>query len=120
MSDVAGGMPDPRRSTRSGKAVPWRRRFRGLVLRWNLDDLFLRGQCGLDVVIRRLRLGAAPVSDRRRFVIVQIDGLSRAGLEQALARGYMPRLRRLLSGGRYRMTPMAAGMPTSTPTFQMA
>ena len=120
MSNVARGMPQPGRGTRTTKAAHGWRRSLALALRRSLDDLFLRVQHGLDVVIRRLRLGAAPVSDRRRFVIVQIDGLSRAVLEEALARGYMPRLRRLLSGGRYRMTPMAAGIPTSTPTFQMA
>src|SRR5262249_59389851 len=82
--------------------------------------LSLRVQHELDRLIHRVRRDAAPVPDRRRFVIVQIDGLSRAVLDDALAQGYMPHLRHLVSGGRFRMTPMTAGIPTSTPAFQMA
>ena len=50
---------------------------------------------------------------------MQIDGLSRVVLEQGLASGYMPFLKRLLRHG-YRLEPMAVGLPTSTPAFQMA
>jgi hypothetical protein len=85
-----------------------------------LDDLFLRAQGVIDRLVRRLRLGRAPAPGRRRLLVVQIDGLSRAVLDQALARGQMPFLRRLLARGGHRLTPMTVGIPTSTPAFQMA
>jgi type I phosphodiesterase/nucleotide pyrophosphatase len=84
------------------------------------DDLFLGTQAVIDRLVRRLRLGAAPVSDRRRLLIVQIDGLSRVVLERALARGHMPVLRRLVEDGESRLRTMTVGMPTSTPAFHMA
>ena len=84
------------------------------------DDLFLGAQAAIDRLVRRLRLGAAPVSDGRRLLIVQIDGLSRAVLDHALARGHMPVLRGLVESGESRLRPMTVGMPTSTPAFQMA
>ena len=85
-----------------------------------LDDLVLGLQRALDRLVRRLRLGAAPVPDRRRLLIVQIDGLSRAVLEEAIAKGRVPFLARLVSQRGYRMAPMSVGLPTSTPAFQMA
>ena len=85
-----------------------------------LDDLVLSLQRRLDRLVRRLRLGRAPVSGRRRLLVVQIDGLSRAVLERALAEGRMPFLRRLLQRGGCRLHPMSVGLPTSTPAFQMA
>ena len=85
-----------------------------------LDDLFLGAQAAIDRIIRRLRLGPPPVAGRRRLLIVQIDGLSRAVLEQALARGDMPVLRRLVGRDGHRLSPMTVGIPTSTPAFQMA
>ena len=57
-----------------------------------LDDLVLGLQRALDRLVRRLRLGAAPVPDRRRLLIVQIDGLSRAVLEEAIALDDLERL----------------------------
>src|SRR3989442_12421 len=86
----------------------------------SLDDFFLSLQRGVDRAIRRLRLGPAPRREGRRFLIVQIDGLSRSVLEQALAEGRMPFLRHLLDRHGYRVQPMTVGMPTSTPAFQMA
>src|SRR5256885_17226313 len=85
-----------------------------------LDDVVLGLQRVLDRLVRRLRLGAPPVPGRRRLLIVQIDGLSRAVLEQALARGRAPFLGRLLRERGYQMAPMSVGLPTSTPAFQMA
>src|SRR5882672_2282628 len=85
-----------------------------------LDDLVLGLQRALDRLVRRLRLGSAPVPDRRRLLIVQIDGLSRAVLEEAMARGRAPFLARLLRHRSYRLAPMCAGLPTSTPAFQLA
>ncbi len=86
----------------------------------SLDDLVLSLQRWLDRLVRRLRLGRAPVPGRRRLLVVQIDGLSRAVLERALAEGRMPFLRRLLQRGGCRLQPMSVGLPTSTPAFQMA
>jgi hypothetical protein len=93
-------------------ALGWRRA--------TFDDLSLRAQHGLDRLIRRLRLGPPPPPVRRRFLVVQIDGLSHTVLDEALARGHMPFLRRLLDRGGYRLAPMTVGIPTSTPAFQMA
>jgi hypothetical protein len=87
----------------------------------SLDEPVLRLQRLVDRLVRRLRLGAAPEpSPRHRLLIVQIDGLSRAVLEQALAEGRMPFLRRLLKRHGHRLTPMCVGLPTSTPAFQIA
>jgi hypothetical protein len=85
-----------------------------------LDDLVLGLQRALDRLVRRLRLGPPPSPGRRRLLIVQIDGLSRAVLEEAMARGRAPFLARLVGRRGYLMTPMCAGLPTSTPAFQMA
>src|SRR5439155_27080760 len=85
-----------------------------------LDDLVLGLQRALDRLVRRVRLGAPPVPGRRRLLIVQIDGLSRAVLEDAITRGRVPFLARLLHRPGYQMAPMCAGLPTSTPAFQLA
>jgi hypothetical protein len=67
------------------------------------------------------RAGSDPgVRTPRRLLIVQIDGLSRAALEQALGSGRMPFLRRLLGRHCFRLEPMTVGLPTSTAAFQMA
>jgi hypothetical protein len=89
-------------------------------MQMSLDDLFLLVQRAVDRLVRRVRLGGAPPRDRRRFLIVQIDGLSRAVLERALATGCMPFVRGLLRRHGYRVEPMSVGMPTSTPAFQLA
>ena len=65
----------------------------------SLDDVVLALQHRLDRLIRRLRRGAAPARTHRRLLIVQIDGLARAVLEEALASGRMPFLRRRLRRG---------------------
>jgi len=85
-----------------------------------LDDVVLALQHLVDRFIRRARLGPPPAAGARRLLIVQIDGLSRSVLEQGLAEGRMPFLRRLLKRGDLQLRPMAVGMPTSTPAFQMA
>jgi hypothetical protein len=77
-------------------------------------------QQAVDRAIRRFRRGARPERSQRRLLIVQIDGLSRAVLEHALASGRMPFVRRMLRDRRYEMEPMSVGLPTSTPAFQMA
>src|SRR2546428_697713 len=89
-------------------------------LRMLLDDLALRLQRLLDRLVRRLHLGRAPEATQRRVLIVQIDGLSRSVLEQALANRTAPFLARLLRQRGWRLTPMSVGLPTSTPAFQMS
>jgi hypothetical protein len=84
------------------------------------DDVVLSLQAGVDRLIRRLRGGAAPLSTHRRLLVVQIDGLSSVALDQGLASNYMPFLARMLERHGYRREPLAVGMPTSTPAFQMA
>lgn len=85
-----------------------------------MDDLVLEVQRLLDRLIRRLRLGAPPPRQGRRLLIVQIDGLSRAVLDEAFARGKAPFLRQLVERRGYRLETMCVGMPTSTPAFQLA
>src|SRR2546428_13830578 len=85
-----------------------------------LDDLALGLQRVLDRLVGRSRLGAAPAPGRRRLLIGQIDGLSRAVLEEAMVQGRAPFLARLLRHRGYRLAPMSVGLPTSTPAFQMA
>jgi hypothetical protein len=84
------------------------------------DDVVLRLQRGVDRLIRRARLGRSPQSDGPRLLVVQIDGLSAAVLDQALAERRMPFLARLLADGGWRRHPMAVGLPSSTPAFQLA
>jgi hypothetical protein len=85
-----------------------------------LDDLMLSAQIALDRAIRRMRRGAPPPVAERKFLVVQIDGLSRAMLEHGMERGHAPFLKRLLKRDGYAMDPMSVGLPTSTPAFQMA
>jgi hypothetical protein len=86
----------------------------------SLDELALALQHLVDRAVRRLRLGSAPRPGGRRLLIVQIDGLPRSVLEQALAEGRMPFLAHLLRRRGYRVHAMNVGLPSSTPAFQMA
>lgn len=56
----------------------------------------------------------------RRFLIVHLDGLSRAALVHALGAGYMPWLAAALERGELAVAPAHAGTPASTPAFQAA
>jgi hypothetical protein len=85
-----------------------------------LDGLVLSLQRGVDRVCRWVRLRPAPDAGRRRFLIVQVDGLSREVLERTLEAGRLPGIGRLLAHGRLRMCPMSVGIPSSTPFFQAA
>jgi hypothetical protein len=84
------------------------------------DDLVLTLQRAIDRFIRRLRRGDPPIPTLPRFLIVQIDGLSRLVLEQGLASGRMPFVKRMLERDGYRLEAMSVSLPTSTPAFQMA
>jgi hypothetical protein len=54
----------------------------------------------------------------RRFLIVQIDGLSRGILDRALAGDSMRNTRRLLATGQLERRELSVGLPSSTPAFQ--
>jgi hypothetical protein len=86
-----------------------------------LESLVLRAQALIDRWGRWTRL-SPPVAGapRRRFLIVQIDGLSRALLDRALAGGSLRDLRRLMASGRLARRDLSVGLPSSTPTFQAA
>jgi hypothetical protein len=61
---------------------------------------------------------AEPIDpQRRRLVLLQIDGLAGRRLRQALARGDMPHLKRWLDSGRARLSSIVAGSEPSTPVF---
>jgi len=64
------------------------------------DDLVLTLQRSIDRF--RLRRGDSPMPTHRRFLIVQVDGLSRVVLEQGLASGRMPFVKRMLERDGYR------------------
>jgi Type I phosphodiesterase / nucleotide pyrophosphatase len=85
-----------------------------------LDGLVLRLQLAVDAFACWARLQPMPPPRPRRFLIIQIDGLSRAVLEHALAARQAPALARLLASGRLTKRPMSVGLPSSTPAFQMA
>jgi hypothetical protein len=72
-----------------------------------------------DALARQLGRSSESCGGRRRgFVIVQIDGLAYDYLVEAIARGHTPRLRRLLSWGRFRLARWRCGLPSTTPAVQ--
>ena len=83
-------------------------------------EAFVLGIQGwVDRCSRWLRLSSpGDPAPRRRFLIIQIDGLSRDVLDRALAGGSMRNTRRLLAAGRLQRRDLSVGMPTSTPAFQ--
>ena len=85
-----------------------------------LDDIALACQRALDRVARWARLAPLPTAAGRRFLIVQIDGLSREVFDRALVTGGVPSLARLLRSGALRRQDMSVGLPSSTPAFQAA
>ena len=86
-----------------------------------MEALVLRGQRLVDRWSRWLRLSPAAESPvARRFLIVQIDGLSRAALDQGLAGGSLRDLASLLGSGRLVRRDLSVGLPSSTPAFQAA
>ncbi len=71
-----------------------------------------------DAVVRWARMPPSERPGRRRFVIVQIDGLAHETLLRALAQGRMRTTARLLRRGDLRLCRIPVGLPTSTPAFQ--
>jgi hypothetical protein len=73
-----------------------------------------------DALIRWARMPPPVPPGRRRFVIVQIDGLSHRTLQLALSQRRMRTTARLLKRGSLRLHRIPVGLPTSTPAFQAA
>jgi type I phosphodiesterase/nucleotide pyrophosphatase len=69
-------------------------------------------------IIRWARMPPAHPPGRRRFVIIQIDGLAHRTLLRALGQGRMRFTARLLERGQLRLARIPVGLPTSTPAFQ--
>jgi len=85
-----------------------------------LDELVLALQGLVDRIARWARLGPIDDTARRRFLIVQIDGLSQEVFEGALETGGIPNTARLIASRRFLRRPMSVGLPSSTPAFQAA
>jgi Type I phosphodiesterase / nucleotide pyrophosphatase len=85
-----------------------------------IDDFVLLLQGLVDRVARWVRLTRTAEIPRRRFLIIQIDGLSREVFESAFRAGAIPNTARLIASGRYVQRPMSVGLPSSTPAFQAA
>ncbi len=70
-------------------------------------------------LVRLLKLHRSPqTACEPGIVLIQIDGLSHRQFRQALARGRLPYLRRLLRREAYRVLPLYSGLPSSTPAVQ--
>jgi hypothetical protein len=81
-----------------------------------LVNWFYRRKYG--ALARRFGRGTAEDDGRRGLIILQIDGLSHATLQRALARGAMPHLRRMIERDGYRLERWWCGVPSSTPAVQ--
>lgn len=55
---------------------------------------------------------------RPGLLMIQIDGLSEAQLDRALAQGELPFLKRLIEREYYQVHPMYSGLPSATPAVQ--
>ncbi len=85
-----------------------------------VDDVVLKFQRMVDRVARWARLGGPADHARRRFLIVQIDGLSESILDKAIQTRHLRHIPRLLRTGRLERKPMSVGIPSSTPAFHAA
>ena len=72
----------------------------------------------VDALARWARMPPGPASPPRRFAVVQVCGCSHEVLQEAVARGRMPALARLLRRGTLGLHRVPVGLPTSTPAFQ--
>lgn len=86
------------------------------------ETLFMRIRRGISRSVWLARLLRLPASHgpptRPGLIMVQIDGLSQRQFEQAVTRGEMPFLRRLLQREGYRTHAHYSGLPSTTPAVQ--
>ena len=71
-------------------------------------------------IIKRLGLRQQATNDAERpgLIIIQIDGLSYEHLLQALQKGRLPHLKKMLKGGDYALSRWRCGLPSTTPACQ--
>jgi endonuclease/exonuclease/phosphatase family metal-dependent hydrolase len=67
---------------------------------------------------RLLGLSHHDEADSPGLLLIQIDGLSRAEFERALAAGRMPHTRRLIDHDGFRLHDFYSGLPSTTPAVQ--
>jgi len=103
------GNPSP---TTAGFRLPWIGRW--IEWRHALARLF----SGAHWSARLLGLKHHDDADAPGLLLVQIDGLSRAEFERALAAGRMPNVRRLAEHDGYRLHDHYSGVPSTTPAVQ--
>ena len=85
-----------------------------------VDHLVLALQRVVDRFARWARLGRPAEVHKRRFLVIQIDGLSDKVFQRALAARVIPNIARLIRSRRFERRPMSVGLPSSTPAFQAA
>jgi hypothetical protein len=84
-----------------------------------MEALVLRIQAIVDRWSRWMRLVPAEARPpRRRFLIIQIDGLSREMFDRALGGDSLRNVRRLVVTGQLAQRDLSVGLPSSTPAFQ--
>ncbi len=71
-------------------------------------------------IVRRLGLRQQATSDVERpgLIIIQIDGLAHDHLVQAMEKGCLPHIKRMLKRGDVVLSPWRCGLPSSTPACQ--
>jgi uncharacterized membrane protein YvlD (DUF360 family) len=84
------------------------------LLSVNDDESFYR-----NVIMRFARRTTSPTqSTAPGLIIIEIDGLSRNALDEAIRAGYMPVLQRWLEGGQFNVIPWNCGLPSQTSSSQ--
>jgi endonuclease/exonuclease/phosphatase family metal-dependent hydrolase len=86
--------------------VKWKRRWRRRFSRTRLLARLLNRDL------------SAPHGDEPGVIILQIDGLSRTQLEQAIRDGRMPFLKKMVGRGHFQQLSFYSGLPSTTPAVQ--
>ena len=69
-------------------------------------------------VYKRQGQGDAPPDDYRGVIVLQVDGLSYYHLQDALARGYMPNIARMIDEDGYVLSRTDCGLSSQTSACQ--
>lgn len=116
-----GSQPGPAADDQNGANLPIRRRKGAWLSR--VSQRVARYLFQLRYGILVWCIGArSPHADlsRKGIVIVQVDALGHHNLQEALARGYMPYLKRLAQDPSFKLGRWRVGIPCDTPPVQSA